>query len=421
MNLFDSNKAYSNYYKEGVLLLNLLREYLKMCDKKADGNILSFLDLINNLETVSQSCDFWLKHATPFFILELHECILSNENYSDKTLFSVFFLFLDAYFILFSPFKLIVNSPSEQIVSLPKLGVNITLKVGENQIEKLNHEELVINGQMVIRNKIALFMGYDDAMFLCGSKKDYQRLFSRVNQAFLLPINDCQTDNILEQDLAKLRGAFAIIFEVDKKLYQEINGLIKFYVPLQATQHGSSSFSLRPYIGISFLSFNTDVLAVMENVIREYANNLISILIKYNSFSNQTEECYYSPYQDKPSSGSHLLSYVFIFSIVIDFYSQFLLNNHLGYVHDVINYRMNVQINRFLLALRQIKKINWSDEALILLGEVEANFLRVKNANRHNLLSIPDVIYHQLSNWKIENPGLLKNVGLFDGFVRETI
>lgn len=421
MNLFESNKAYSNYYKENVLLLNLLREYLKMCDKKTDGNILSFLDLINNLETVSKSCDFWLKHATPFFILELHQCILSNENYSDKTLFNVFFLFLDAYFILLSPFKLIVNSPSEQIVSLPRLGVNIPLKVGENQIEKLNHEELIINGQVDIRNKIALPMGYDDAMFLCGSKKDYERLFSRVDQKFLLPIKDDQIGNTLAKDLTKLRGAFAIIFEVDKKLYQKISDLIRFYVPLQAMKSGSSSFSLRPYIGISFLSFNTDVLAVMENIIREYANNLISILIKYNCFSDQTEECYYSPYQDKPGSGAHLLSYVFIFSIVVEFYSECLLNNHLGNVHDVINYRMNVQINRFLLALRQIKKINWSDEALILLGKVEANFLRVKNTNRHNLLPIPDVIYHQLSNWKIENPGLLKNVGLFDSFVRETI
>jgi hypothetical protein len=389
---------YNKYVEYNALLMCMIKDYFFTLNSQAENIPSLCVRLIKNLESINPKLESWAEKATPFFLANLAAFICSEEKNKEKRTLHLFFSLVDSYFIYIEPFKISLKLERPEIICLPNFGGMLKAESGELLIEKTINQALLINGAPCHFEKITLVLG-DSTKLLIGPLTSYQELFSLVDFSHLSRVNHTPLGELAIY-LPKLHAALTAISSADGELYSSLKKIIKFFVPLMDMKDHSTSFTLRPYIGVIFLSFNTDILAIAENIIREYGNSLLNIHIKFNPIVQKNDACYYSPYVEQLSTPFELLANIFNFIIVIDFFSKCLLNSSFEKEFSLIKYRLNVQLNRLILAFKQTKKMEWTEKGNELIKNLYESFLRIKQLNEANITETPTIIFDHLNRWK---------------------
>jgi len=407
MTIFNYNNLTKLHSKKNFILMNTVQNYLNLFENQ-DKNIFKALSqLIENLTSINKSWEFWVNKGTPFLFAYITNLIFYEENKIEESSFvDLFFLFLDSYFFYLKPFKVNLHLQNSETICLPKLTNLLKINKGELTIEKNEYQDFLVNGNTPIFEKIT-FAPDNNIRYLNGAENSYQKLFSLVNSEYLNPLNKNLID--IKNYLPVLQAALALIAKGDDKLHEALMHLIKFYVPLESVENYSASFSLRPYVGVVFLSFNTDIFAIAENIIREYGNNLLNIYIACGDLVKNNNTKHYSPYSISLSTPLQLLMNMYNFSLVTEFFENCLMNPSFNQEHDLIKYRLTVQQNRLSLAFMQARKMEWTQEGSSLIESLRHRFLHTVQSNKLNIANTPDIIFQHLAHWKEKYPEYLQD------------
>lgn len=389
---------------ESIILLQGMRYYI---NQKRSSSLrdeyLSLSLLFNDMLAIDSTLTFLPKQMTAFLRnLLVHFNTEASDDNIRKNLHLAFLWMLDSYFDYIGPFKTRLKQVTFQIFYLPRLALAFSLEPTETdvEIEKLENQQLVINGKnfSCYPTKFILF---ERIKFLLTSQKHYAFLFSYINPSYLTSVSSNQPQRFEYEKLQKALLSIAIAYP---DLSELILKSIEFFVPLKSDDDFSLSFTVKPYLGVIFLSYDTDVLDIAENIIREFCNNMMYLYLKRGCLVENDELNLFTPYSQKPSSPIGLLRHIFIFIEVCQFFTYCLLNEAFEEHQSLLKYRMTVQLYRMQLAFNQLEKVNLALPGKKFLGLLQKRYQQLLHANENKILEKPDIIDKHITLWNKNNP-----------------
>ena len=390
----------THYGMESVLLVKILSHFIE--EKKASSHreFLHLDMLFKKIITIDPKLNYLPKKATAFLRTLLYDLDLNASSAgSVETLNHIFLFMIDSYFEYLGPFKAKLDRLAFKTIFMPRLTLPIHITSKELLIEKTENQLLLVNGRNIECKKKHILL--DEMKLLVTSQENYQALFCKVNSSYLTNLS---SDGLQPCEYEKLQKSLVTIAIGYPSIYYSIKNLIEFFVPIEKIPQHSVSFILRPYTGVIFLSCNTDELAIAENVIREFCKSIMNIYLKSKNPVTDNSAEYFTPYAESPSSPLDLLTNIFVFIEVCQFFTNCLGYKDFKESTPLLKYRLTVQLHRMKLALSQANKIQWSSLGNELLTFLYKRHEHLIGINKKNVLPRPSIIDQHIKRWNKNYP-----------------
>jgi hypothetical protein len=398
MDPIEVSRLINDYNMETVLLIKSLFHYLQENKELLSPDVFFHLDLLlKQIITIDPQLHYLPKKITVFLRTLIYQL---NLNTSREKLVSnlnhVFLLMLDSYFEYLEPFKAKLSIIPYMSIFMPRLACSINLVDTDLVIEKSVDHFFLINGKKVSsfdKKQVLL----DNMKVIFTSQENYMSLFCNIDLNYLSLLS---ADSLDPCEYRKLQQALIAIAIADPNLYNNMKNLVEFFIVLKKVTHHSTSFTLKSYAGLVFLSCNTDEFAIAENIIREFYNSVMNISLKleYSAMDNRPQ--YFTPYAESPSTPTNLLRNILIFVEVCQFFTHCLKHNNFKDKFSLLGYRLTVQLYRMKLALEQTAKIQWSSYGNELLNRLRICYEHLRIINQQYLLPRPIVIEQHINRWR---------------------
>jgi hypothetical protein len=206
---------------------------------------------------------------------------------------------------------------------------------------------------------------------------------------------------------AMMAEALDLIRSADPDLYEEIESIIGWYVPVRTNDIKiHRSFTVERMPGVIFLSEALNSTLLAEAIVHEFYHAVLHVLTETQDVFGQVdpEQRFYSPWRDDARPLSGLFHALYVFSGVFVFYSRVTSSAQHVKHHDVAYKRVGKLHRQLQLGLAQIPMDSLApagSRIIERIGELLRRYPRVEvdSAIREGLES-------HLHRWTEKNPNL---------------